>query len=212
MNRVVTPELLDSLPADDPSAVRSRRDLSRINGMMGNLRWLRQAIGSTGLSDGAHIVEVGAGDGALANALARDGYRVTAIDLSSAPANLHEGVTWIRGDLFEELPRLSGDVLVGNLFWHHFSDEQLVDLAATVAKFRVVLASEPLRARFPQVLGALLVPFVNHVTRHDMFISIRAGFRPGELAHQWQLGSAKWQVEESTGFLGACRLIAHRCQ
>ncbi len=210
MNRIVIPELLDSLPADDPSAVRSRRDLSRINGMMGNFRWLRQAIDKAGLGEGAHIVEVGAGDGELANVLARDGYRVTAVDLSPAPENLEPGVTWICGDLFEELPRLAGDALVANLFWHHFSDEQLADLAKAVGGFRVVLASEPLRARFPQALGALLVPFVNYVTEHDMFISIRAGFRPGELPRRWRLDSAKWTVEEPTGFLGACRLIARR--
>jgi len=210
MDRVVTPELLDSLPADDPSAMRSRRDLVRINVMMGNLRWLRRAVASEGLSAGAHVVEVGAGDGAFANALARDGYRVTAVDLSPAPAKLERGVTWICGDIFEELPRLSGEVLVANLFWHHFTEKELTGLATTIGSFRRVLASEPLRARFPQVLGALLTPFVNNVTRHDMFISIRAGFRRGELPGHWQLGLEKWQVEESTGFLGAYRFIAHR--
>jgi len=211
MDRVVIPELLDSLPADDPSAVRSRRDLSRINAMMGNLRWLRRSIATAGLGPDAHVVEVGAGDGALANALAGDGFKVTAIDLSPPPADLQKDVTWIRGDLFEELPRLSGDVLVGNLFWHHFGDELLADLGAEVGKFRVVLAAEPMRARFPQVLGVLLVPFINKVTRHDMFVSIRAGFKPGELPALWQLNSGQWQLEEATGVLGACRLAAHRC-
>lgn len=210
MNRIVIPELLDSLPADDPSALRSRRDLSRINGMMGNLRWLRHAIVNSNLSHGAHVIEVGAGDGSLANALARDGYQVTAIDLSPAPENLEKGVTWICGDLFEVLPRLSGDVLVGNLFWHHFNDEQLGGLAATIGSFDAVLASEPLRARFPLALGALLVPFINHVTRHDMFISIRAGFRAGELPRCWQLDAEKWQIEETIGLLGTSRFIARR--
>ena len=36
MNRIVQPELLDELPPDDPRAMRSRRDLRRINAWMRN--------------------------------------------------------------------------------------------------------------------------------------------------------------------------------
>ena len=210
MQRVVQPELLDSLPADDPSARRSRRDLRRINGMMGNLRWLARAIREAGLPLDAQVVEVGSGDGHLARAMASDGYTVTAVDLAPRPRNLPENIRWIQGDLFDELPHLSADVLIANLFWHHFDDEQLAELAPIIERFPLVLASEPLRAHFPHFLGAVLVPFVNRVTRHDLFVSIRAGFRPGELSNRWKLESDEWQIEESTGLLGACRLKARR--
>ena len=211
MQRIVQPELLDSLPADDPSAMRSRRDLRRINGMMGNLRWLDRSLRESGLPRDAEIVEVGSGDGEFAQSMADDGYSVTAVDLAPRPEGLRENVRWIQGDLFEELPRLSADVLIANLFWHHFDDEQLAKLAPTIERFPLVLASEPLRAHFPKLLGAVMVPFINHVTRNDLFISIRAGFRSGELLKHWQLDSEQWQVEESTGLLGAYRLNArHR--
>ena len=36
MKRIVQPELLDALPPDDPRAVRSRRDLRRVNAWMRN--------------------------------------------------------------------------------------------------------------------------------------------------------------------------------
>ncbi|MDX1681377.1 MAG: hypothetical protein R3242_11685, partial [Akkermansiaceae bacterium] len=59
--RQLTPELLDHLPADDPGAMRSRRDLRRINAFMGNEAWiLRQIPGDT-----PRITEFGAGDGGL---------------------------------------------------------------------------------------------------------------------------------------------------
>jgi 2-polyprenyl-3-methyl-5-hydroxy-6-metoxy-1,4-benzoquinol methylase len=210
MRRIVQPELLDSLPADDPSARRSRRDLRRINGMMGNLRWLTRSLRNAGLPLDARVVEVGSGDGEFARTMADDGYSVTAVDLAPRPPGLPDKIQWLQGDLFDELPRLSADVLIANLFWHHFDDGQLSRLAPTIERFPLVLASEPLRAHFPRFLGAIMAPFVNYVTRHDLFVSIRAGFRPGELSSRWQLESANWQVEETTGLLGACRLNARR--
>ena len=44
LKRTVIPELLDHLPADDPHAMRSRRDLRRINFLMGNERWIRRTL------------------------------------------------------------------------------------------------------------------------------------------------------------------------
>lgn len=210
MQRIVHPELLDSLPSDDPSAMRSRRDLRRINGMMGNLRWLGRSLRESCLPRKARIVEVGSGDGDFAHAMANEGYSVTAVDLSPRPAGLPDRVRWIQGDLFDELPRLSADVLIANLFWHHFDDEQLATLAPSIERFPLVLASEPLRAQFPKLLGAVLAPFVNKVTRHDLFVSIRAGFLPGELPNHWQLDSEHWRIQETTGVLGAYRINARR--
>ncbi|OYU98743.1 MAG: hypothetical protein CFE26_27060, partial [Verrucomicrobiales bacterium VVV1] len=42
--RQLVPELLDALPAADPAAVHSRRDLRRINALMGNTRWFRRTL------------------------------------------------------------------------------------------------------------------------------------------------------------------------
>jgi len=64
MKRVVQPELLDELPPHDRRAVRSRRDLLRINAWMGNAptmaRVLQAALPGSALRQ---IVELGAGDG-----------------------------------------------------------------------------------------------------------------------------------------------------
>ncbi|MDF1739878.1 MAG: hypothetical protein P1U86_12025 [Verrucomicrobiales bacterium] len=61
MLRIVQPEILDSLPADAPDAVRSRQDLRRINYLMDNFRWLERALEDAELPRGSHIVEVGSG-------------------------------------------------------------------------------------------------------------------------------------------------------
>ena len=44
MRRRLSQELLDTLPPDDRSAIRSRRDLVRINALMGNARMISEAI------------------------------------------------------------------------------------------------------------------------------------------------------------------------
>src|SRR5436190_934103 len=64
MNRIIQAELLDELPADDPGAIQSRRDLRRLNAWMGNARTVARALenafppGGTG-----QLVELGGGDG-----------------------------------------------------------------------------------------------------------------------------------------------------
>jgi hypothetical protein len=64
VKRIVKPELLDTLPPDDPRAAGSRRDLRRLNAWMHN-----HAIMANALQTAANgqtpkqIVELGAGDG-----------------------------------------------------------------------------------------------------------------------------------------------------
>ncbi len=65
--RLVVPELLDSLPVDDPLAIGSRADLRRINRIMGAESLLIRALDPL-LREGSgpvRMVELGAGDGSL---------------------------------------------------------------------------------------------------------------------------------------------------
>ena len=66
LQRVVIPELLDHLPEDDPHAMRSRRDLRRINFLMGNERWILGTLARFPDSSRGGIIELGAGMGACA--------------------------------------------------------------------------------------------------------------------------------------------------
>ena len=64
MERRVEPELLDDLPPDDPRAVRSRKDLLRVNAWMGNCGIMARALRATCQGPAARrLVELGAGDG-----------------------------------------------------------------------------------------------------------------------------------------------------
>ncbi|MEM8954299.1 MAG: hypothetical protein AAGD22_09135 [Verrucomicrobiota bacterium] len=205
--RVVEAEILDGLPADDPEAARSRRDLRRLNAVMGNHRWLRGKLRA-----GERVVEIGAGEGDLARRFAAGGVGVTGLDLVGEPAGLPEGVAWVSGDCFETLGTVSGDVIVGCLVLHHFEGGALRRLGELIeaGEYGRVLATEPYRAWWAMGEGAVVTPFVNRVTRHDMFVSIRAGFRGGELGFALGMDSSKWDVWESVTIFGAYRFEAVR--
>jgi hypothetical protein len=72
MKRVVKAELLDQLPADDPGAIGSRRDIHRLNLIMGNLGTLFGMIETVNsLRSPTRVVELGSGDGTFMLRLAQ---------------------------------------------------------------------------------------------------------------------------------------------
>jgi hypothetical protein len=210
--RILEPELLDHLPPDDPAAVRSRADLRRINFLMGNERWTGRTLDLFPDAVKQGICEWGAGDGSLAAKLARryPAVRITACDLAPRPSfpEVVDGrIDWLRGDLFQQQP-VSGGVLVANLFLHHFEGEALRALGGLCDGFGVLVFNEPDRARLPLLHERILRPFVHPVTRHDMRVSILAGFRQGEMQRLMGLDSGKWRFRESSTWRGARRVVA----
>lgn len=236
VERTVVPEILDELPAADPKAKRSRRDLRMINVLMGNFRWMRKEAQRF---PGANIVELGAGDGGLLTLLDEDrreatgrgAERVVGVDLAARPAGLPQKVEWVEGNVFEVLGDLIEDgagaggpssiqesadrgqspmVVIANLFLHHFKDEELRELGALLRGCEGLCISEPRRSRLAEAEGYALFPLVNSVTRHDMMVSIRAGFCRGELPDLLGLVAAEWEIREQETLLGAYRLLACR--
>ncbi len=204
--RNVQPEILDSLPADDPAARRSRRDLRLINALMGNFRWVERRLRSQ--QPETPVIELGAGEGRLLKRLSALGFRTKGIDLAPRPADLPDDVIWEQQDLFDGA-NFDGATIVATLFLHHLDQDALTQLGCLLSGARALIFSEPSRSRMSLAGGYVMFPFVNHVTRHDMIISIRAGFRGGELRRALRLDD-RWEVHEETGLLGACRLFARK--
>src|SRR5688572_12461388 len=71
VGRCVKAETLDHLREDDPQAIRSRRDLRRINRIMGNRLILDSLLNGSLTRPPLRIAELGAGDGSLFLRLAR---------------------------------------------------------------------------------------------------------------------------------------------
>jgi hypothetical protein len=206
--RKLTPELLDYLPHDDLGAMRSRSDLRRINRFMGNEGWITSVMPKRS----NHITEIGAGDGQLIFKISqqRPEAEITAYDLAPRPAHLPHSVKWIEGDLFSQEPPSHGGTLIANLFLHHFTDSQLEKLGEWIRNFHTVIINEPLRSRLPMLLGKIAAPFVHPITRHDMRVSIEAGFAPGELAQTLELAKHGYHFREISDWRGAIRVLASR--
>jgi hypothetical protein len=206
--RRVEPEWLDELPTQDPRAQRSRRDLARVNALMANARLVGRELPATA----RRIAEIGAGDGTFALRLARclpsragssvallDRQAITSPATCAAFARLGWEAEEVQADVFDWLrdPATRGfDAIVANLFLHHFECARLRELLALAArKAPLFVACEPRRSALA-LAGSRLLGFVgcNDVTRHDAVVSVRAGFRDGELAALWP--AEGWHVSE----------------
>ena len=134
--RRVVPEILDSLPHDDPEALRSRRDIARINSAMGGYRWIVRQMRKLQIPD-ADWVELGAGSGTLSNHFDADEkcrLKVTGLDLAPRPDSWPENWNWEQGDLFDSLERNENawNAAAASLILHHFDDENLRKLGTAV--------------------------------------------------------------------------------
>ena len=228
MKRIVEPELLDTLPPDDPRAVRSRRDLRRVNWWMGSHALMADALQKNLAATRGRITELGAGDG---NFLLQVAQRVSPRWLEAEATlldrqNIVTGETlaafdklgWraeaVVADVFDWEPMgVAGQVVVANLFLHHFADEQLAGLLRKISRGAgLFIALEPHRFAWPRLVGKLLwLIGGNDVTCHDGTISIRAGFAGPEISELWP-DKKNWELTERRAGRFSHLFVARRRQ
>ena len=227
MTREVEPELLDELPPEDPRAMRSRRDLQRIHGWMGNVGTVARLLGGViGSAKHPRIVDLGAGDGTfmlqVARRVARNAGepRLLLVDrqpiVTSATRRGFAALAWdlemVQADVFDWLADAPvADVAVACLFLHHFVDEKLARLLGAISKrTENFMACEPRRCRLALTAGKMVgLIGCNAVTRHDAVVSVRAGFVGRELSALWP-GEERWRVEEREAGLFSHLFVAQR--
>ncbi len=216
-HRAVHPELLDALPPEAPEARASRRDLRRINGIMGQKRIMVRSLRAHVSRKPRRIVELACGHGHAMLAIARrmapawPGVELTLMDLQPVVpetiraeiAALGWSVDVVKAEAFEWLESASGYYLaLANLFLHHFDDPELERLLAGIAASAATLvATEPHRAAFAHLAARSIGASPNHVTRQDAVVSVRAGFRDAELTAPWPHGDVRYE--------GRCGLFTH---
>jgi hypothetical protein len=212
MQRVVEPEIIDQLPPDHPDVVRSRIDLKVINFLMGNERWIARRVREFPEARAKGVLEIGAGEGTLLERLAKvhPGIPLTACDLAPRPPDLAPRIVWDQRDVFESLAQASGGILAANLFLHHFEAPDLLRFRPHMRNFDVICINEPYRTAQTLLDARFMLPFVGRATKHDMIVSIRAGFVVGELPELLGLDPAEWRIREETSWRGGLRVLASR--
>jgi hypothetical protein len=165
------------------------------------------------------MLELGAGDGSLMLRVAEElsetcpAVQLTLLDrLALVPASTKAGfarlgwsveilnmdvLDWAAAPLPLGLPS-RWDVIVTNLFLHHFDDAPLKELlSAIAARCNLFVACEPRRTPL-SFIGSHLIGALgaSRVTREDAVLSVRAGFREAELSEVWEGGRGAWQLQE----------------
>ena len=214
--RQVLPERLDTLAAQDPLALRSRRDLQRVHRAMRSLTILRRAIGSLATRlPPRHILELGAGDGSLMLRLAQaqhprwQGVRITFLDrqhvISSETCEQFGRLGWdvqvLNIDVLDwalSSLRTRIDLCITTLFLHHFKVSELKLLLRAIATDSAAfIALEPQRSASAWIGSHLLgLLGANAVTREDGVTSVVAGFAGQELTGLWPSEAVNWGLRE----------------
>ncbi len=236
--RAVRPEILDALAPADPRAMRSRRDLRLVNRVIGSCgiltKSLRRVLASHPRGTPIRLLELGAGDGSLSSRIARHlatswpAAELTLLD-RQAVVNSSTGTAlalcgWtlrsLTLDVFEwartataQRAAARWDVILVNLFLHHFEDDRLRELLSAVAtRCDAFIACEPCRSR-TALRGARLLPVlgVSRDTRYDAVVSVRAGFRDGELSRLWPAVPG-WRLQERPARLFSHLFVAARAE
>jgi hypothetical protein len=231
MERTVNPELLDALPPTDPRAVRSRKDLERVNAWMGHCGVIARALRSAcPVRTARRVIELGAGDGRFLLRVARrlsSGWNNTSAVLLDrlkviSPETCHgfAALGWrtevVQAEALVWLAQPAApacDVMLANLFLHHFHEAQLAELLRGAARqARVFIAAEPRRSPRSLLFSRLLwLIGCNRVTRHDAPVSVKAGFTGSELSRLWPDGQG-WTLQERSAGWFSHLLIAQRSE
>lgn len=211
--RVLTPELLDSLPPNDPAAQASRRDLRRLHPLLGQIGlWTRWFAEKFPARPPASLADLGAGDGSLLGtvllrAYPRGGHGARIFFVDRQPVVPESTLAHLRRcnwlptvmatDIFEwaeEGPPM--EAALANLFLHHFDNPEIARLFSALARqTRFFAAAEPRRRRLAWWAARGLGLIGCHsVTCHDARVSVAAGFCGHELSALWP--ASGWTLRE----------------
>ena len=214
--RHLTPEKLDSLSPSDPAALASRRDLQRLHSILGQkklwLHWIRSKYPDR---PPASLVDLGCGDGHLLTsilpiAFPRGGHGARLFFVDRQPSVSDSTLDFLRrqnwlpslvsADVHEwaqSAPRV--ELIIANLFLHHFADEPLKNLFQSLAtRTPLFAAAEPHRG-VPGKIGSRLLGILgcHPVTQHDARVSVEAGFCGHEISTLWPSPSS-WNFQEQS--------------
>ena len=183
------------------------------------VRGMQPALGRCSRYLPLRVLELGAGDGTLMLRIAQEVSgswpavhltlldRLALLDADTSTAFAHLGwsvqtlsvdvLDWAAAPVPQHLPP-RWDLIVTNLFLHHFDDLLLPELlSAIAARCNWFVACEPRRAPI-SLIGSYLIGAVgaSRVTRNDAVLSVHAGFRDAELSIAWPGDHDDWQLQE----------------
>ncbi|MGA8429156.1 MAG: methyltransferase domain-containing protein [Candidatus Sulfotelmatobacter sp.] len=194
MQRINTPELLDTDACPPEEVAVSLRDMARINrwfgGVSTTVELVRRASRSTGITE-LSLLDVAAGLGEVpaivARKLSREGITVSVTLLDRARTHLPASSRAVAADALA-LPFSDGtfDLVSCNLFAHHLEPAQLAGFVREALRVSrsAVLINDLVRHRMHVALVYAGFPLMrSHVSRVDGVASVRRAYIPEEIQH-----------------------------
>lgn len=207
-------ECLDDPQVDAASAAQSYRFMQIVNRRFGGISAVSRFLEThTRPGETVRVLDLGSGacdiPPAVSKRLRRSKRRVEFTCLEINPAALamarqniataHEPfIRLVESDVFEYEPKEAFDYAVGSMFFHHLSNERIVELVNRLRRFvrRGVLINDLYRSRFNYLACRLAVFAAEPIVKHDALLSIRRGFTERDLRQLLgQVDCAKVVVE-----------------
>jgi len=200
--RSVAAEHMDSPTFDACLAEQSFRFIERVNRFLGGVRvawrFVQEEASRLPVGEPLRVLDIGSGSCdipiAVSQRAARAGIEVRFVCVERDPhaaarARRHLDaagdlpITLVEGDILEHSPARPYHVAIGSMVFHHFTDGQIRDLVGRlVPRLCERLLINDLVRGWPNYLGAHLLCLVETAgVRHDATLSVRRGFRCGEL-------------------------------
>ncbi len=192
MQRISTPEILDSEDCPPGEVEASLRDISRINRWFGGVATTRKLIERVAAATGRKhfsVLEVAAGFGEVPKVagqqLARQGITLDVTHLDRVRSHLLPGNHAVVGDaLALPFPDGSFDLVSSSLFAHHLEPAELARFASEALRVSrcAVLINDLIRHPLHLALVYAGFPLMrSYVSRSDGVASVRRAYVPEEM-------------------------------
>jgi len=201
MQRISTPEILDSEDCPPGEVEASLRDISRINRWFGGVATTRKLIERVAAATGRKhfsVLEVAAGFGEVPKVagqqLARQGITLDVTLLDRVRSHLLPGNHAVVGDaLALPFPEGSFDLVSSSLFAHHLEPAELARFANEALRVSrcAVLINDLIRHPLHVALVYAAFPLMrSYVSRADGVASVRRAYVPEEMRRILSNGGA----------------------
>jgi len=200
--RVNRAEFLDSADCDPQLASTSYRFMRLVNRFAGGTRAVRNFLAEE-ISRCEHdrpikVLDIGCGTCDIPLALAKWAQKKsrrieftcietneTALKMAakSIEKNNCDSIELKNEDILGFHPQQRFDYAVGSMFFHHFEDDQILGIIEKLRSYvlRSVLINDLWRNSIGYMSCLCLVCSLHKGLKHDALLSVRKGFKPGEL-------------------------------
>jgi len=223
MQRISTPEILDSKDCPPREIATSLRDLSRINRWFGGVATTRKLIERVAVATGKKyfdVLEVAAGFGEVprlaAQQLTRKGITLEVTHLDRAASHLLPGTRTVVADaLALPFPDSSFDLVSSTLFAHHLEPDELARFATEALRVtrHAVLINDLIRHPLHVALVYAGFPLMrSYVSRFDGVASVRRAYVPEEMREILGSSESAQKIEISRRYLFRMGIVAWKSE